>query len=277
MNANSDIKPKPKMITTHVMGTKVRYLVKSEQTDAPPLLICNGLGQSIEILFPLMEELKGRSIIAFDVPGIGRSAVNSAIRTIPDYAGFTLELMSQIGIQCFDILGISWGGAVAQQMAFDAPERVGKLVLAITSAGGIGSWWGTPIALSEVMFPLRFISKSYGNFIGPLMYGGETALNPSLFKQYSKHAIKPSPEGYFTQVRAMCRWTSLPWLSSLKQPTLILAGQFDGLIPIVNQILLAQKIHNARLHVFPADHLLMYTRRREAGALVRSFLTDHHR
>ncbi|MBT3139499.1 alpha/beta hydrolase [Ruegeria litorea] len=267
-----DTKLKPKMSSASVLGTKVRYLIKSSNADTRPLLICNGLGQSIEILFPLMEELEDRTVIAFDVPGVGRSEVNHKVGTIPDYADFTLDLMSQIGVQEFDILGISWGGAVAQQMARNAPDRVGKLVLAITSAGGIGSWWGTPLALSEVMFPLRFVNKAYGNFIGPWMYGGETALNPGLFKQYSKHAIKPTSEGYFTQVRAMCGWTSLPWLSCLKQPTLILAGQFDGLIPIANQVLLAQKIRNARLHVFPSDHLLMYTRRQEVGALMRSFL-----
>lgn len=266
-------KLKPRMSTATVESSKTRYLVKSADTEARPLLICNGLGQSIEILFPLMEQFKDRTVICFDVPGVGRSKSNTCVRTIPDYARFALALMSQIGIDQFDILGISWGGAVAQQMAFAAPDRVGKLVLAITSAGGIGSWWGTPIALSEVMFPLRFLSKTYGEFIGPWMYGGETALQPEQFKEYSKHALRPTMEGYFAQVKAMCSWTSLPWLKTLKQPTLVLAGQFDGLIPFPNQILLAQQIPQARLHVFPADHLLMYTRRREVGTLISSFLS----
>lgn len=263
---------KPKMRTATIGGRKVRYLVHEADTDTRPLLICNGLGQSIEVLFPLIEELGARTIICFDVPGVGRSNVNRGVRTIPDYACFALELMDRIGIRQCDILGISWGGAVAQQMAFAAPERVGKLVLAITSAGGIGSWWGTPLALSEILFPLRYLSKAYGDFIGPWMYGGETALQPETFKEYSKHALRPTMEGYFAQVQAMCSWTSLPWLKTLTQPTLVLAGQFDGLIPFPNQILLAQQIPQARLHVFPADHLLMFTRRREVGTLISSFL-----
>ena len=265
--------PKPRMSTATVEGTTVRYLVKEAMSDAPPLLICNGLGQSIEILFPLIKELGGRTVICCDMPGVGQSQVNCGVRTIPDYSNFVLTLLSQLEVERFDILGISWGGAIAQQMAYAAPDRVGKLVLAITSAGGIGSWWGTPVALSEVMFPLRFMSKSYGNFIGPWMYGGETALRPEQFKAYSKHAIRPTFEGYFAQVKAMCNWTSLPWLKTLQQPTLVLAGQFDGLMPIPNQILLADQIPNASLHVFPADHLLMYSRRREVGKLISSFLS----
>lgn len=260
------------MEITNIQGTEVRYLIHEADTDQPPLLICNGLGQSIEILLPLIDVISDRTIIAFDMPGTGRSAVNNDVQSMSDYAGFTLAFMDKIGVEQFDILGISWGGAVTQQIAYDAPERVRKLVLAITSAGGIGSWWGTPIALSEIMFPMRYFNKTYGDFIGPWMYGGEAVLNPRMFQEYSKHAIRPTSEGYFGQVRAMCSWTSLSWLDKLKQPTLIIAGQFDGLIPITNQILLAHKMQNARLKVFQAGHLLMYTQRHEVGPMVSSFL-----
>lgn len=260
------------LATTTVMGSKVRYLLKPGDAAAPPLLICNGLGQSIEILYPLIDELPDRTIIAFDAPGLGRSEVNGKVRTIPDFAACAMALIDQLGIDEFDVLGISWGGSLAQQMAYDAPERVKKLVLAITSAGGIGSWWGTPIALSEIMFPMRYADKAYGNFIGPWMYGGNVILNPGSFREYSKHAIAPTPEGYFTQVRAMCGWTSLPWLRRLRQPTLVLAGQYDGLIPLGNQLLLSNLIPDAQLHVFQDGHLLMYSRRHEVATLISSFL-----
>lgn len=255
-----------------VDDTSVRYLRRDGPDNAPPLLIFNGLGQSLEVLLPLVDELKNRTIVAFDMPGIGRSPMIEGMATIPDYAGFALRVLDRLKIERFDILGISWGGAVAQQLARDTPGRVGKLVLAITSAGGIGSWWGTPIALSEIMFPMRYISKTYGNFIGPLMYGGEAIFTPTDFREYSKHAIAPSPDGYFTQVRAMCSWTSLPWLRQLSQKTLIIAGQYDGLIPITNQILLANMMQNARLEVYQAGHLLMYSRRKDVGVTIGAFL-----
>ncbi|MCK0140060.1 alpha/beta hydrolase [Aliiroseovarius sp. F47248L] len=258
--------------TVTVDDTSVRYLQRDGATDTPPLLIFNGLGQSLEVLLPLIDELKDRTIVAFDMPGIGRTPMLEDIATVADYAEFTLRLLDKLKIENVDVLGISWGGAVAQHLARDASSRVGKLVLAITSAGGIGSWWGTPIALSEIMFPMRYISKTYGNFIGPLMYGGEAIFAPDDFREYSKHAIAPSPEGYFTQVRAMCNWTSLPWLRQLPQKALIIAGKYDGLIPITNQILLANMMQNARLEVYPAGHLLMYTQRKDVGVTIGAFL-----
>ncbi|MCV2882140.1 alpha/beta hydrolase [Actibacterium sp. XHP0104] len=259
--------------TTEIDGASIRYFVRPGDADQPPLLLCNGLGQSIEILAPLIRELPGRTIIAFDIPGVGRSEMLPHVRSIQQYAAFIRQLLAHIGIGQFDVLGISWGGSVSQQLAHDEPDRVRKLVLAITSAGGIGSWWGTPIALSEILFPMRYMNKAYGNFIGPWMYGGEAILKPGIFREYSKHAIAPSAEGYFSQVNAMCSWTSLPWLRRLKQQTLVIAGQYDGLIPITNQLLLAHKIPNAQLHVYHAGHLLMYTQRKQVGALVSTFLS----
>ncbi|MCK8484523.1 alpha/beta hydrolase [Aliiroseovarius sp. S2029] len=258
--------------TIAVDDIPVRYLRRTGSDTAPPLVIFNGLGQSLEVLLPLIDELKDRTVLAFDMPGIGRTPMIEHIITIPDYADFATRVLNALQVDQTDILGISWGGAVAQQLAHDLSNRVRRLVLSITSAGGIGSWWGTPIALSEIMFPMRYISKTYGNFIGPLMYGGEAIFAPAQFHEYSKHAIAPSPEGYFTQVRAMCSWTSLPWLRQLPQKSLIIAGKYDALIPITNQILLANMMQNARLEVYPAGHLLMYSQRADVGATVGAFL-----
>lgn len=240
----------------------------------PPLLICNGLGQGIEILFPLIEQLPDRNIVTFDAPGIGRSETPADHLAIEDYTRITARIMERLGHESYDVLGISWGGSLAQQLAHDYPERCRKLVLAITSAGGMGSWWGSPVALSEIMFPMRFTNKSYGNFIGPWMYGGAVILQPDMFKKYSEHAIAPTSEGYFGQVKAMCNWTSLAWLHKLEQPTQIIAGSFDALIPITNQMLLASRLPNARLKVYPDGHLLMYSHRKEVGNLMTCFLDE---
>ncbi len=255
-----------------VEGVKLRVFGRDLDRSEMPLVICNGLGQGVEMLFPLIEELENRPIIAFDAAGVGRSDVPEIGATIPDHAQMLQEVLNRLGIDRFDILGISWGGALAQQMALECPERCRRLVLAITSAGGIGSWWGSPIALAEIVFPWRYVNKEYGNFIGPLMYGGEAILHPELFQQYSEHAIRPTYAGYSAQVSAMCSWSSLPWLSQIKQPTQVIAGAYDTLIPIGNQILLSSLIPQARLTVFQAGHLLMYSKREEVGELVTDFL-----
>ncbi|MBL4874723.1 MAG: alpha/beta fold hydrolase [Rhodobacteraceae bacterium] len=260
--------------TQQINGLGIRIYSRRADSAAPPLLICNGLGQSVETLFPLIEQFRDREIVAFDVPGVGHSDIPENRLSIPEYARITAQIMEQLGHDIYDVLGISWGGALAQQLAHDYPDRCRKLVLSISSAGGPGSWWGSPIAQFEIFFPLRYTSKTYGNMIGPWMYGGEAIFQPEMFKEYAKHAIAPSAEGYFGQVQAICSWTSLPWLHNLKQPTQVIAGAFDALIPIANQLLLASRLPNARLKVYQDGHLLMYSLREEVGNLMVSFLDE---
>ncbi|MDO5648253.1 alpha/beta fold hydrolase [Paracoccus sp. (in: a-proteobacteria)] len=252
---------------------RVRVYARNMDADGIPLLICNGLGQAVEMLFPLMDELGDRPIISFDAIGVGRSSVPKGHQTtIPEHADAVADMLDQLGIEQVDLLGISWGGAVSQQFVHSYPERVRRLILSITSPGGILTWWGTPIAISEILFPMRYSNKLYGNFIGPLMYGGEALLAPSMFAEYSRRAIKPNYYGYIAQVNAMCSWTSIPFLREIEHPTQIIGGTFDALIPLPNQIALAEMIPNAQLKVYPAGHLLMYSLREEVGELIKRFL-----
>ncbi len=255
-----------------VDGLKLRVFTRDLDRSEVPLLICNGLGQAVEMLVPLMAEIQDRPIISFDAAGVGRSDLPQTGTTIEDHSRMVQAILKELKVTKFDVLGISWGGALAQQLAHDCPDTCRRLVLAITSAGGISSWWGSPIALFEIMFPWRFFNKAYGDFIGPWMYGGEAILHPELFREYSQHAIRPTYEGYSAQVKAMCSWSSLPWIGCLKQPTQIIAGSLDTLIPIGNQILLSNLMQQAHLTVFQAGHLLMYSKREEVGELITKFL-----
>lgn len=255
-----------------VGALKIRIFTKHLESKKVPLLILNGLGQSIEILFPLINEFDERPIIVFDMPGIGLSEMPDGQLSIPEYARLTSDVLASLEVEDFDVMGISWGGSVAQQMARDHVGRCRKLILAITAAGGAVSWWGSPIAVSEIMFPFRFANKTYGNFVGPLMYGGDALTKPDLFREYSRKARRPTQRGYFSQVRALCNWTSVHWLGKLRQPTLVVAGAYDALIPFPNQLFLARTIPGAELKIFNDGHLLLYSRRREVGRLLAEFL-----
>jgi len=255
-----------------VGGTTLRVFTKDLDRAGVPMVICNGLGQSIEILYPLMHEFPDHPIIAYDAAGVGHSEVPRDATMIPEHAVMLSEILDQLEVAQFDVMGISWGGTVAQQIARDLPDRVRKLVLSVTSAGGLGSWWGSPVALAEIMFPMRYMNKAYGNFIGPFMYGGEAILNPELFRNYSKHAVRPTYKGYAAQVQAMSSWTSVSWLGELTAPTQIIGGAQDTLIPIANQMLLAALLPRAEFKVFNAGHLLMYSRRAQIAEMVKGFL-----
>lgn len=256
-----------------VNGVGLRVYTRHLDQTGPPLLICNGLGQAVEMLFPLIDEMPNRPIVTFDAAGVGLSEVPSSETSIPEHAEMIVALLDQLGLDQVDVLGISWGGALAQQLAHTFSGRVRKLILSITSTGGPITWWGSPIALFEIQFPLRYSSKTYGDFIGPWMYGGEALTQPQLFRDYSASAIRPSYKGYSAQVQAMCQWCSLGWVHKLTQPTLVISGTFDTLIPVFNQIALATLIPDSRLVSYPAGHLLMYSRRIEVANEVTGFLT----
>lgn len=251
-----------------------RMRVHRRQTDCGrrPLLICNGLGQAVEMLKPLMDELHDRPLIAFDAIGAGKSTVPESCLTIQQHADLVRDMLGQMGVDEYDVLGISWGGCVAQQLAHDDPEGCRQLVLGIASAGGAVSWWGSPIAVSEILFPMRYASRAYGNLIGPWMYGGEAITTPGLYQAYAENTVKPSYQGYMFQVMAMCSWSSASWLHKITQPALVLSGLYDTLIPAGNQAFLACKIPGAELRVFPAGHLLMYSHRQEVAELIDTFL-----
>lgn len=259
-----------------VEGLRIRVLIRSPQADTVPLVMLNGLGQSIEVLMPLISELGDRPVICFDMPGVGLSDMAERHFSIADYAGLTADILRRLNIGTYDLMGISWGGAVAQQLAHDDPAGCRRMILAISSAGGLTSWWGSPVALSEITLPLRFSDRDYGNFIGPLMYGGQALANPSLFRDYSRHAVRPSLPGYYSQVRALCSWTSICWLRQITQPVLVIAGIFDALIPFPNQLVLAQMIPRAEMKVYPDGHLILFSRRQEIARLTETFLDRDH-
>jgi hypothetical protein len=83
--------------------------------------------------------------------------------------------------------------------------------------------------------------------------------------------------GYLYQLLAMSGWTSLPWLWSLPQPTLVLMGRDDPLVPPINGHILAGLIPNAELRMIEDGHLFIVTRPAETAAVIEAFLADANR
>jgi pimeloyl-ACP methyl ester carboxylesterase len=80
--------------------------------------------------------------------------------------------------------------------------------------------------------------------------------------------------GYVYQLLAMTAWTSLPWLTSLRQPTLIMMGRDDPLVPPVNGHILARLIPNARLQMIDDGHLFMVTQPVETARMIEAILKE---
>jgi pimeloyl-ACP methyl ester carboxylesterase len=106
------------------------------------------------------------------------------------------------------------------------------------------------------------------------IYGGAFRRDPSLIAQHAAAMSGAHSLGYLYQLLALAGWTSLPWLRSLPQPTLVLMGSDDPLVPPINGRILAGLIPNAELRMIDDGHLFMVTRPVETAALIEEFLAD---
>jgi pimeloyl-ACP methyl ester carboxylesterase len=172
---------------------------------------------------------------------------------------------------------VSFGGVLAQQLAHQAPQRVRRLVLAATAAGmpGLGGVPGSPRALLALATPRRYQSPDYYRRIAGTLYGGQARREPDalLHGSIARFSEAPSLRGYLAQLYAISLWTGLPWLWRLGQPTLVLAGDDDPIVPVINGRILARIIPNARLEIIHGGgHLFLLERPTEHAARIAAFL-----
>jgi pimeloyl-ACP methyl ester carboxylesterase len=171
-------------------------------------------------------------------------------------------------------VGYSMGGMVAQQLAADAPERVRRLVLAATSPG-VGAAHGDLRALLNILTPVRYASpRLYAKTIGTLA-GGRARTDQAWVAQQGALRLKhaPSWRGYAGQIASVSGWSSLPFLPRIAHPVLVLAGDDDPLTPVVNGMLVAHLLPNARLLVLEGEgHLMLMDVDSGAQSAIQEFL-----
>jgi poly(3-hydroxyoctanoate) depolymerase len=245
----------------------------------PPLLLITGLGASLDLGAPFERALaaRGVQVISFDAPGVGRSTAYRRPRRIRGVARTVEGMLDALGYGRVDVLGVSLGGVIAQQLAHQAPQRVRRLVLAATAAGvpGLGGVPGSPRVLLALATPRRYHSPDYYRRVAGALYGGQARRDPDalLHGSIARFSEAPSLRGYLAQLYAISFWTGLPWLWRLPQPTLVLAGDDDPIVPLVNGRILARCIPHARLHVVRGGgHLFLLEQPAAMAAAVAGFL-----
>ena len=212
-------------------------------------------------------------VIAFDVPGVGGSSTPSLPYRFPGLARLIARMLDYLDYGQVNVIGVSWGGALAQQFAHDFPERCKKLVLAATSAGAV-MVPGKPRVLWRMASPRRYLQPSYGVRIAPDIYGGAFRRDASLALSHASKVRSGGKLGYYWQLFAGLGWTSFHWLHRIRQPTLVLAGDDDPIIPLINMRMLAWRIPNAELHVIDDGHLFLITRAEAVAPLIMKFLEE---
>jgi pimeloyl-ACP methyl ester carboxylesterase len=220
-----------------------------------------GLGGNIEMWEPFEHCLDGDRFqtISFDASGTGESPAGLVPMRIAGFAQQAAGVLDALGHQQADVLGVSFGGAVAQELAIRQPERVRRLVLVSTSCG-IGGIPGSPVALALLATPLRYWSPTFHRLTARLAYGGSAASDDGLLHTLgtARRSKPPSLWGYFSQLTAAAGWSSAPSLHRITQPTLVVSGGSDPIVPARNARLLARRIPAAELEIMPGHgHLLL--------------------
>lgn len=247
-------------------------------TSRPPLLLCNGIGVSLEVLQPFVDALSPeRGVVRFDVPGVGGSPVPPTPYPIAALSSWVTALMRRLGHDRFDVLGLSWGGGLAQQLAVQSPRRVRRVVLVATGTGSL-MVPARPSVLRIMSTPRRHRDPEYAASVAPQIYGGSMRTDPERGARLLHAATRSGPRrGYYYQLAAMAGWTSLPFLGLLRQPTLVMGGTDDPIIPAANPRLQARLIPRARLHLYDGGHLALVTEADELAPVVETFLDEEDR
>lgn len=263
-----------KISTICINGQVLRVGIRPGKRQMTPLVLFNGIGASLELVMPFVDALnKDQEVIAFDVPGVGGSPAPMLPYRFSGLARLTAHMLDHLGYGHVHALGVSWGGFLAQQFARDYPERCKKLVLAATSSGVVGVP-GDPKLGLIMASPRRYIDPEYAERITPHIYGGTFRHDKALVKAYAGKIRPTSRIGYYWQLAALAGWTSLPWLHKVLQPTLVLAGNDDPLIPLINAKLLAWCLPNSELHVVNDGHLFLITQAKTVVERIEQFFGD---
>ena len=257
-----------------IEGQRLRIGVRAGASHLPPLIVFNGIGASLELIEPFVSALPEREVVAFDVPGSGGSPAALLPYRFPGLARLAHKLLGELGYNgAVDALGVSWGGALAQTFAFEFPTHCRKLVLASTSPGAL-MVPGRPSVLAKLVSPRRYVDPDFLHAFGGEIYGGAFRSDPDLLRRHAQALWAPSNRGYLYQLIAAAGWTSLPWLRLLTQPTLVMHGSDDPIVPLINARILSALIRRAELHVVDDGHMFLVSKAQDVAPVVHRFLTE---
>jgi poly(3-hydroxyalkanoate) depolymerase len=261
--------------TPYKLNVGGRELRVAERGDSgTPLLLLNGIGAHLDMWAPFERRLNGRHVIAFDPPGTGESPRLTWPRRMDGLAQLVVELLDALGHEQVDVLGVSFGGALAQELARHHSSRVRRLVLCATSAGVV-CVPPKPMPALMLMTPARYYHPAVFRWMMPRIVGGRTARDPEALARQQSARLRHPPDllGYAFQLYAASGWTSAHYLHRLRQPTLVIAGEDDPAIPLPNARLLAHRIPDATLHVVQdGGHLFLLDEPENVVAPIEAFL-----
>jgi len=228
--------------------------------EGPRLLFCNGSGATLATTALLLDPYVARfDVLAHDQRGLGRTDVPPGPYEMADYAADAVALLDHVGWDRCRVVGVSFGGMVAQELAVTHPARVERLALVCTSPGGAFASYplhtladadpDAAMALRTTLLDTRFTPE----------YLAAHDADRMLAEFVTSRRAEPVPEvvqrGMALQLDARSRHDVVDRLGAITCPTFVAAGRYDGIAPPANSEAIASRVRDATLRVYDGGHM----------------------
>jgi pimeloyl-ACP methyl ester carboxylesterase len=232
--------------------------------EGPRLLFVNGSGATIESAAPLIDAFaRSFEVVVHDQRGLGRTTVPADQPAMADFARDAAALLDHVGWEQANVFGISFGGMVAQEVAVTWPERIDRLVLCCTSAGGEG---GSSYPLEELVAapPDEQLETSLSHLDARFddawlaQHPGDRAIAEVARTRLSAPKTEEQRRGERMQILARRGHDVWERLDRITSPTFVGCGAYDGVAPPSNSEAIASRIPNAELHCYEGGHLFVF-------------------
>ena len=228
--------------------------------EGPRLLFLNGSGSSIatsELLIKLFTD--DFDVLVHDQRGLGETAIPPGPYEMADYAADALALMDHAGWDRARVIGVSFGGMVAQELAVTAPDRVERLALLCTSPGGAG---GASYPLQELATRPADEARALGTRLLDTRFTpdwlsthpGDRMLAEGMAARRAGTKSSEQLRGEAEQLGARSRHDVCDRLHAVTCPTLVAGGRFDGIAPPANAEFIAARAPGAQLRLYDGGH-----------------------
>jgi 3-oxoadipate enol-lactonase len=233
--------------------------------NGPRLLFISGTGGDLRVRPNVFDSPLGAAfeVLTYDQRGLGRSDKPEREYSMVDYADDAAALLAALGWDCVPVVGVSFGGMVAQELALRHPQRVSALVLACTSAGGEG---GASYPLQDLeSLPVAERAARQLELADQRRDAGWRKENPERWLQLLELATAARRDdrdalavsGARRQLQARAGHDTFNRLGQLSMPVLLAGGEFDGIAPKANMEAMAAEISGAELRFFTGGHLFL--------------------
>ncbi len=263
-----------RMATVQANGIELFHQIEGE---GPPLLFCNGSGATLESAALVVAAIgEGFTLLAHDQRGLGKTEIPPGPYSMADYAADALALLDAVGWERCRLVGMSFGGMVAQELAVTAPARFERVALLCTSPGGAG---GASYPLHELdELPIEERVSRYLPLVDTRFdeawlaeHPGDQMIADVMRKGMTMAKSDERRRGEREQIEARRHhdvWVRLPIITA---PTFIAAGRYDGIAPVANSEAILARLPNAELHVYEGGHIFPF-QDRAALPEIREFL-----